>query len=69
MNDRDSLASGIVAGRYRALAKAISLVERDDPDSERLLAVGSRLRPLCEVELGAARFVRGRFCFASRITS
>jgi len=38
MTDPDSLASGIVAGRYRALAKAISLVERDDPDSERLLA-------------------------------
>ena len=38
MTDLDSLASGIVAGRYRALAKAISLVERDDPDSDRLLA-------------------------------
>ncbi|HEX7421082.1 MAG TPA: methylmalonyl Co-A mutase-associated GTPase MeaB [Thermoanaerobaculia bacterium] len=38
MTDLASLATGVVAGRYRALAKAISLVERDDPDSERLLA-------------------------------
>ncbi|HEX9162481.1 MAG TPA: AAA family ATPase, partial [Thermoanaerobaculia bacterium] len=35
MND---LAADILAGRYRALAQAISLVERDDPESERLLA-------------------------------
>ncbi len=38
MNDLDTLAAGILAGKYRALAKAISLVERADPDSERLLA-------------------------------
>ncbi|HEX9161424.1 MAG TPA: methylmalonyl Co-A mutase-associated GTPase MeaB [Thermoanaerobaculia bacterium] len=34
----DDLAADILAGRYRALAQAISLVERDDPESERLLA-------------------------------
>lgn len=34
----DALADGIRAGRYRALAQAISLVERDSPESERLLA-------------------------------
>jgi LAO/AO transport system kinase len=34
----DSLSSAILAGRYRALAKAISLVERDDPAAQRLLA-------------------------------
>ena len=33
-----TLAEDIVAGRYRALAQAITLVERDHPDSERLLA-------------------------------
>jgi LAO/AO transport system kinase len=33
-----SLAESILAGRYRALGKAISLVERDDPAAERLLA-------------------------------
>ena len=38
MTDLDALASGIRAGRYRALAKAISLVERDDPQARRLLA-------------------------------
>jgi LAO/AO transport system kinase len=38
MSDLESLAAAIVAGRYRALARAISLVERDDPDSQRLLA-------------------------------
>ncbi len=32
------LAADVLAGRYRALAKAISLVERDDPEAERLLA-------------------------------
>ncbi|HEY2323232.1 MAG TPA: methylmalonyl Co-A mutase-associated GTPase MeaB [Thermoanaerobaculia bacterium] len=32
------LSAGVLAGRYRALAKAISLVERDDPEAERLLA-------------------------------
>jgi LAO/AO transport system kinase len=38
MGELDALAAGIKAGQYRALAKAISLVERDDPKSERLLA-------------------------------
>ncbi len=38
MSDLPSLAAGVVAGKYRALAKAITLVERGDPDSERLLA-------------------------------
>ncbi|HUP43998.1 MAG TPA: methylmalonyl Co-A mutase-associated GTPase MeaB [Thermoanaerobaculia bacterium] len=38
MSELEALAAGITAGRYRALAKAISLVERDDPKSERLLA-------------------------------
>jgi len=33
-----SLSEDVVAGRYRALAQAISLVERDDPAAERLLA-------------------------------
>ena len=32
------LAADVLAGRYRALGKAISLVERDDPAAERLLA-------------------------------
>src|SRR5438270_9373175 len=38
MNDVAELARGIDAGRYRALARAISMIERDDPDAERLLA-------------------------------
>ena len=38
MTDLEALAAGIKAGQYRALAKAISLIERDDPQSERLLA-------------------------------
>ncbi|MGZ8711156.1 MAG: methylmalonyl Co-A mutase-associated GTPase MeaB [Thermoanaerobaculia bacterium] len=38
MTDLEALAAGIKAGQYRALAKAISLVERDDPKAERLLA-------------------------------
>lgn len=38
MTDIDALSSAILAGRYRALAKAISLVERDDPATQRLLA-------------------------------
>ena len=32
------LTSDILAGKYRALARAISLVERDDPSTETLLA-------------------------------
>jgi LAO/AO transport system kinase len=34
----DSLAADVLAGRYRALGKAISLVERDEPAAETLLA-------------------------------
>src|SRR5437762_8434721 len=33
-----SLTDSILAGRYRALGKAISMVERDDPDADRLVA-------------------------------
>jgi len=38
MSDLDALTSAILAGKYRALARAISLVERDDPATEQLLA-------------------------------
>lgn len=38
MTDITSLTESLLAGRYRALAKAISLVERDDPEADRLLA-------------------------------
>jgi len=38
MSDLTSLTNGILSGRYRALARAISMIERDDPESERLLA-------------------------------
>jgi LAO/AO transport system kinase len=38
MSDLDALTSAILAGKYRALARAISLVERDDPAAEQLLA-------------------------------
>jgi LAO/AO transport system kinase len=38
MSDLTSLTDGILAGRYRSLARAISMIERDDPDAERLLA-------------------------------
>src|SRR5438876_1855273 len=34
----DALVEGIRRGQYRALAQAISLVERDDPQTDRLLA-------------------------------
>jgi LAO/AO transport system kinase len=33
-----SLTDGILSGKYRALAQAVSLVERDAPDAARLLA-------------------------------
>jgi len=33
-----SLSSDILSGKYRALAQAVSLVERDEPDAARLLA-------------------------------
>jgi LAO/AO transport system kinase len=38
MSGMEALAEGIRAGRYRSLAKAISLVERDAHENERLLA-------------------------------
>jgi len=38
LTDLQVLIDGITAGRYRALAQAISLVERDDSSSNRLLA-------------------------------
>ncbi len=38
MTEIEALSSAIIAGRYRALGKAISLVERDDPSAHRLLA-------------------------------
>ncbi|HXH90816.1 MAG TPA: hypothetical protein VNN25_04480, partial [Thermoanaerobaculia bacterium] len=34
----DSLAHALTSGKYRALAQAVSLVERDDGRAERLLA-------------------------------
>ena len=36
--DLESLTANILAGRYRALAQAITLVERESPEAERLLA-------------------------------
>jgi LAO/AO transport system kinase len=36
--DLEQLTAGILAGRYRSLGQAISLVERDDPRTDRLLA-------------------------------
>ncbi|PYQ33739.1 MAG: hypothetical protein DMF57_08365, partial [Acidobacteria bacterium] len=36
--DLQSLVDGILAGQFRALARAVSLVEREHPDSARLLA-------------------------------
>jgi LAO/AO transport system kinase len=38
MSDLPALTDAILAGRYRALGQAISLVERDDPRVDRLLA-------------------------------
>ncbi len=38
MTDLHALASSLLAGKYRALAQSISLVERDDPAADRLLA-------------------------------
>jgi len=38
MSDLEQLARDVIAGKYRALARAISLVEREDRDVERLLA-------------------------------
>ena len=36
--DLEKLAHDVLAGRYRALAQAVTLVEREDPTVERLLA-------------------------------
>jgi LAO/AO transport system kinase len=38
MTDLRTLTGGILSGRYRALAQAITLVERDDPRATQLLA-------------------------------
>lgn len=38
MTDFEKLISGVTSGRYRALAQAISLVERDAPEVHKLLA-------------------------------
>src|SRR5882724_3570813 len=38
MSDAHQLAQAVLHGRYRALAQAVSLVEREDPQAERLLA-------------------------------
>ena len=38
MTDLHALAAALLSGKYRALAQAISLVERDDPSTDRLLA-------------------------------
>jgi LAO/AO transport system kinase len=38
MSDLNSLTQGIREGRYRALARAISMVERGDPEADVLLA-------------------------------
>jgi LAO/AO transport system kinase len=38
VSDLSALTNGILAGRYRSLARAISMIERDDPDADRLLA-------------------------------
>jgi LAO/AO transport system kinase len=38
MADLDELTTAILAGRYRALARAISMIERDHPETDRLLA-------------------------------
>src|SRR5258707_15077623 len=34
----EALARSVLAGQYRALAQAVSLVEREDPQAERLFA-------------------------------
>ena len=38
MSDLQHLIDAVIAGRYRALAQAVSLVEREDPEIEKLLA-------------------------------
>ena len=38
MSDSHQLAQAVIRGQYRALAQAVSLVEREDPAAERLLA-------------------------------
>src|SRR5437868_11397064 len=38
MTASPDLAQAVIRGQYRALAQAVSLVEREDPAAERLLA-------------------------------
>src|SRR5437588_333156 len=38
MTQSEQLTNGVLRGNYRALAQAVSLVEREDPQAERLLA-------------------------------
>jgi len=38
MSESYHLAQDVIKGQYRALAQAVSLVEREDPEAERLLA-------------------------------
>ncbi len=38
MSDAGSLSQAVLSGRFRALARAVSLVEREHPDAARLLA-------------------------------
>jgi LAO/AO transport system kinase len=38
MSEIDALTKAVVSGRYRALAQAVTLVERESPEVERLLA-------------------------------
>ena len=38
MSSSHQLAQAVLKGRYRALAQSVSLVEREDPEAERLLA-------------------------------
>src|SRR5438132_771558 len=38
MSDSHQLAQAVLRGQYRALAQAVSLVEREEPQAERLLA-------------------------------
>jgi LAO/AO transport system kinase len=38
MSDTDSLSQAVLSGQFRALARAVSLVERGHPDAARLLA-------------------------------
>ena len=74
MTDLSSLASGVLAGRYRSLAQAISLVERDDPTFTGA-AVGERESLLQLLDLdsrlvgcGSSGMCRGAHCSNSTST-